>query len=677
MTETITESQAPAAVYPTQAAPLAAGEGLGHQIKPFAAMGALFIAAGAARVAVHATGADEEIAWAVTMAAFVTAVVTAHASKRRFLPKAKILRQRFLQALYLGAGWVAAVAHHGMSMTAVALLAIVGTCLSLAFLREHSIAPPAAVLLPVVDEHDPYVARWAKNMGASGKPLAGSRLLPNPEMIRAGYKYTLELAPGTQTVSGTLALINQIRGALRLQRGHDIIIEEHPTEPEPTALLTIVVKSPIKQARPWPGAVAGFDAATGSVNLGPFVDDEGMAQWDVYRQNGIFGGFMQGDPGSGKSRTFESLALSIAGSQSHPTVVWFACGQGGASSPMLMKHADWTATTIADFHEMLLAATRIYKLQGKENIAYGLNGFTPTAERPGLVIFADELHGLLDPDAYPILGPACQKLMLRIVQEARKAGVAIVGADQSPTLDAFGGAGNGMDTLRSGLINGNGVLMKSETNNAKQVFKVDVDPRKFPKLPGYGFLARPREGARSAPYRGYWVTDEQLLTEPQKIAWRELNRRQTAVAGELYGRRREIAQERREALLGELEMIDAGLFDTLEEMSRQMDKAATAQAESAKADVQLDFADGIPSLRPVQRFWMTAEADPQAAPMTPGETKVLAALARGSAKVGELARSTGLSESGVHQVLGKLVGRGLVEQPQKYGPYQVKQTQAA
>ena len=438
-----------------------------------------------------------------------------------------------------------------------------------------------------------------------------------------------------------------------------------------------MVKSPVKDTRPWPGAAASFDAATGAVNLGPFVDDEGVAQWDAYRQNGIFGGFMQGDPGSGKSRMFETLALSIAGSESHPSVVWFACGQGGASSPMLLEHADWTATSIEQFHDMLLAATRIYKLQGKENIAYKLNGFTPTVERPGLFIFTDELHGLVDPKEHAILGPACQKLMLRIAQEARKAGVAIVAADQSPTLDAFGGAGNGMDTLRSCLLNGNGVLLKSETNNAKQVFKVDIDPRKFPKLPGYGFLARPREDARSAPFRGYWVTDGQLLTEPQKIAWRQLNRRQTAVAGDLYARRHEIAQEREEALLAELDMIDAGLFDTLEEMNRQMDKAATAQAEAAKADMQFDFADGIPSLRPVQRFWMTAGSDPQAAPMTPGETKVLAALSRGRAKVGELAKTTGLSESGVHQVLGKLVDRGLAEQPQKYGPYQIKQTQAA
>jgi hypothetical protein len=676
------KSQA-ATVYITQSAPLAPGEGLGHQIKPFAAMGALFVAAGAARIAIHATGADEEIAWATSMAAFVLAVVTAVASKRRFLPKSKVLRHRFVAALYLGAGWVAAVAHQGLTLGAVAALAIVGTCLSLAFLREHSISAPPPALLPVFDAHDPYVERWAKNMGANGKPLTGSKLLPNPVMIRAGYQYTLELVPGPQTVRGAKAMEEQIRGALRLQRGHDIIVEAHPDEREPTVRLTIVVKSPIKESRPWPGAEAGFDSATGSVNLGPFVDDEGIAQWDVYRENGIFGGFMQGDPGSGKSRMFESIAMSVGASTSHPTVVWFACGQNGASSPMLLEHADWAATTVEDFHEMLFAATRIYKMQSKENIAYRYQGFTPTAERPGLLIFADELHGLVEENpalgGHPILGPANAKMMLAIAREARKAGVAIVAADQSPTMDAFGGSGNGMMTLRSSMTNGNGVLLRSDNPNAKQVFKVDIDPSRFPKdKPGYAYLAKPRTDARSAPYRGYRVMDDQMETEPKKIGWRTLTRRQTAVAGDLYARRHQIAKEREEALLAELEMIDAGLFGTLEEIDRQMEKAAAVKAEEAKVGMQpLEFAEGIPSVRPVQRFWMTAEPDAQSTPMTPGETKVLAALAKGPAKPGELAKRAGLSESGVHAILGKLVERGLADQPQKYGPYQIKQRQAA
>ena len=677
MTETITKPQAPAAaVYATQAAPLAEGEGLGHQIKPFAAMGALFIAAGAARIAVYATGADEEIAWAVTMAAFVTAVVTAHASKRRFLPKAKILRQRFVQALYLGAGWVAAVAHHGMSMTAVAMLAIVGTCLSLAFLRSHSItAPPAVQMLA---HEDTYIDRWAANLGAKGKTLYGSRLLPHPERIRAGWRYTLELVPGSQTLAGVIASQELLRGGLRLKKGQEVIVEEHPDEPAPTALVTIVVQSPVKKSLPWPGAAEAFDSERGAVVLGPFVDGEGVARWSVYRSNGIFGGFMQGDPGSGKSRMFESNALALGSSQTHPTVVWFACGQGGASSPMLVKHADWAAITIEDFHEMLTAACNLYVWQSKQNKHLGLNGFTPTADRPGLVIFVDELHGLLDPNEHAILGPANAALMLRIAREARKAGVAIVAADQSPTLDAFGGSGNGMQTLRSALLNGNGVLLRSENNNAKQVFKVDIDPRAFPKLPGYAWLARPAEGERSAPFRGYEVTDAQLTTEPQRFTWRSLTPRQTNFTqSDAYARRNEVAEERAEALALELELAEAGMLGTLEKLGAQMDKAATARAESAKADVQFDFADGIPPLRPVQRFWMTAEADPQAEPMTPGETKVLAALVRGPAKLGELIKTTGLSESGVYVILAKLDKRKLIEQPQKYGPYQVKQTQAA
>jgi MarR family len=645
------------------AAPLAPGEGLGHQIQPWVAMGSLFIAAGAARVAIHAAGHDAEVAWTVTTVAFAVAVVTAWATRRRFMPTR--LRSRFVAALYLGAGWVGAVAHLGMSWGAVAVLTLVGTSMSLAFWSEHRIGTPVEVALPKLREGDPFVERWARNLGAQGKALAGSRLLPNPELIRAGYKYTLELVPGSQTVSGALVLGDQLRGGLRLAPGQEVIVEEHPTEPAPTALLTIVVKSPIRQARPWPGAADGFDPAAGAVNLGPFVDDEGVAQWDVYRQNGIFGGFLQGDPGSGKSRMFESIAMSVAASESHPTVVWFGCGQGGASSPMLVEHADWAATTVEDFHEMLQAAERVMELNGLENKVYRLPGFTPAAHRPGLLLFVDELHGLVDAKDHLILGPSNQRRMLRLAREGRKAGVALIAADQSPTLDAFGGAGNGSDTLRSCLLNGNGALLKSETNNAKQVFKVDIDPRRFPKLPGYAYLARPREGTRSAPYRGYWVTDEQISTEPGRITWRSLNHRQTQVAGERYAKRHEIAQERQAELELRLQLIDQGLLDTVEEMDRQLAAAEAAQPR----DFQLEFADGIPAIRPVGRFWLTG--DPKAQPMTPGETRVLAALSSGPAKVGQLAQAADLSPQGADLVLKRLADRGLVVQPQKYGPYEL------
>jgi hypothetical protein len=662
MTETATTKRAAG---PALAAPLGPGEGLGYQMQPWTAMGLLCLSAGAVRVAMHATGADEQIAGTVAAAAFVTAVVVACATRRRLMPRR--LRSRFVAALYLAAAWIAGVVHLGLTMGAVAVLVIVGAGLSLAFWSEHRIGPPVEVELPPVDASDVFIERWAANMAAQGKALAGSRLLRDPQVIRAGYQYTLELVPGSQTVAGALALGDQLRGGLRLRRGQEVIVEEHPDLPAPAALLTIVLKSPVRQSRPWPGAAAGFDPKTGSVNLGPFVDDEGVAQWSVYRANGIFGGFLQGDPGSGKSRMFESIALSAAAAESHPTAVWYADGQGGASSPMLTEHADWAATTVEDFYEMLQSAERVMELNGLENKVNRWPGFTPTALRPGLLIFVDELHGLVDGKVHPILGPAVQRIMLRLAREGRKAGVAIVAADQSPTLDAFGGAGNGMETLRSCLLNGNGALLRSETNNAKQVFRVDVDPRRFPKLPGYAYLARPDEGARSAPYRGYWVTDEQLAVEPGRVVWRSLNQRQTTVAGEAYARRREIAQERHEALLLRLQMIDAGLLDTLEEMDRQLGLADQAQAEAAKRDVELRFADGIPAVRPVERFWL--RTSPLAQPLTPGETKVMAALARGAAKAGQLASATGLSESGVYLILGRLTERGLVEQPKMYGPY--------
>ncbi len=58
-------------------------------------------------------------------------------------------------------------------------------------------------------------------------------------------------------------------------------------------------------------------------------------------------------------------------------------------------------------------------------------------------------------------------------------------------------------------------------------------------------------------------------------------------------------------------------------------------------------------------------------PLTPGEQRVMSVLAGGPAKAGVIAKASGLSESGVHLILGQLVQRELVEQPQRYGPYRV------
>jgi hypothetical protein len=626
--------------------------GISRQVAPYAAISAVILAAGAARVAAHATGAEAVTANTVAGAAFVIAVVVAHASKRRILSKA--LRRRFTAAVYLGASWLAYVAHTGLTWGATFALTMLGTGLSLLWWKTHRIPyenEPAPSLSPIdVPDDDLYTTRWAQNLGAASRAYGGS-YLTDLEIIRAGYRYVLRLVPGVHTVAQVRNQPDTLRSGLGLMPGQDVIVEEHPTLPAPAAILTIVTRSPVREPRVWPGPEAGFDTATGSVNLGPFVDGEGPpGKWSVYKRDGIFGGYLQGAPGSGKSRMIEQIACSLAASTSHPTVIWYGDGQNGDSSPMLVKHADYVATTFESIYEMLASAIRVMKINGVENRLAGQVGFHPTKARPGLVVIVDECHKPLSAQENPLLAAATQHLMATIAREGRKVGVALIMASQSPTLDAFGGAGNDADTLRSSLLAGNGVILRSKTPNAKTVFGVDVDPRQFPKLPGYAYLCDPEEGARSAPFRGYWITDELAGYWPPRIGWRSLPRRQGNFAGPTYARRHEIAVQQADTDARLLELADLGIVSD--------NMVPTIQAA---AHVVAGFGDGHPAVVPVRRFWLHAVPDEaKPAELLPGQRKVLDAIVAGHTSPLALRTTTGYSESQVHNLLGELQALGRI-----------------
>jgi hypothetical protein len=657
---------APAAV----GTPELPGAGLGPQITPWAAMGALLVAAGAVRLAQHAaSGADAQIAYGVGGAAFVIAVVAATVTRRRITDRK--MRHRLLAALYLGASWLSMIAFTGVTLGAVAALAILGAGVSLLWWKQHRIGagvePGSADAMPTLDEGDLFIERWRAHLGGKGKQFAGSKLI-EPEIIRAGYRYVLDLVPGSQTVEQVRAAVNTLRSGLRLMPGQDVIVEIHPERPAPAAILTIVTRPQIKTSRPWPGPAQGFDAATGSVNLGPFADGEGVACWRVYTQDSIWGGYIQGGTGSGKSRVLEQIAMSCAAGTSHPTIIWYGDGQSGDSSPMLVEHADYAATSFDAIYNMAQAALRVMKINGVENRLNRKVGFTPTAARPGLLLLIDECHKALSAKENPLLAAATQRAFCTIAREGRKVGVGLLMASQSPTLDAFGGAGNLADTLRSCLLDGNGLILRSKSSNAKQVFNVDINPRAFPKLAGYGYLCDPAPGARSAPFRGYWVTDELAAYWPSRITWRVLPGRQANMAGKHYAQRHEIAAEQQFADQMLLAMADAGTIDEIEALEQHMDAAAAARDA---VDV-VEFGDSHPPVRRVAKFW---EQQPHGGPGRPaglstGEQKVLDAIAQGQDRPKEIMAATGYSSSQVYNLLKALEEEHGAITKAGYGRYQ-------
>src|SRR5690625_7165807 len=99
--------------------------------------------------------------------------------------------------------------------------------------------------------------------------------------------------------------------------------------------------------------------------------------------------FRSGGTGSGKTVVLDTLALSLA-SNDH-TVLWYADGQGGASSNFISQIADHKAFCREEWSDMLSALEAIAEARATENRAIGATdpsqrGFHPTPERPGLAV---------------------------------------------------------------------------------------------------------------------------------------------------------------------------------------------------------------------------------------------------------------------------------------------------
>lgn len=613
--------------------------GLRPQLAPHAAVGALVVAAGAARIAAHVTGDEQTVATWVAGTAFVVAVVAATRVRRRVFDKRA--RRRALAFLAVAVGWLTGVTLAGLSLGAIGLLMALGYGLSMHWWRQH----PVGLIQPRVSRSQ-YQRLWAEHNGASDGALPGSRLT-NPEPIKAGMRFALKLRPGKQTLGMAVAAMEKLRGGLHLLADQQMLLETHPTEPEPTVLMTIVTKSPIKEAVDWPGPSA-FDSATGRVMLGPYADGEGVATWRAYTDNRLWGGFIQGGTGSGKSRLIESIAFSLAASQSHPTVIWYGDGQRGASSPLLMRHADLFAGTYEQIHAMLVALELLMLLRQQENVERELEGFAPAEDRPGALGVIDECHKVFDKTQNPRSWLECQRIAATIAREGGKVGVALLLASQEPTLGAFGGAGSPYcEVLRSNLLSGNGIMLAGKDPNAKTIFGVDDNPKTFPTYGGYGMVTSPAPGERQAHFRGYYLSERLRKYWPERITWRDLSTSEGHVAmGPAYAQRERSFADRKASILGRPPAR------TAVPAQRQPEPAGGGDGIALKV-----FGGGTFPIWTV--FETKARQDAQQR-LKPSHEKVIAAIRSGHTSPQRIADAVDLSVRQVHNLLDDLAEAGVV-----------------
>jgi hypothetical protein len=635
--------------------------GVQKQAAPFAGMGLLVLAAAALNAALDASPDDATILGSTAATCVVIAVVAAHQMRRRLDDRKSL--QRGLAFVTVAATWLISTAAIGLTWNAVAVLGILGTALSLHYLRKVRIPNTVAAVPVAPPEPEPivdrYTARWDKHLGCAGGVLVGSKL-ESPEQVKAGWRYVLRLVPGKQSIAALMSVMILVRGGLGLTLEQDVIAERHPVLEEPAVLLTVVTKPQIKESHEWPGPSVFVD---GKVRLGPYVDGEGTASWTVYNteHQRMKGGFVQGGSNAGKTRLIEIIAFSVAASEEYPTVVWYGDGQGNSSSPTLMKHADWGAQTHEQICTQYACAQLVMELRQDENGLEERIGFVPTADRPGLLLILSECHKPLMKAENPERWEGLQKIIEQIAREGQKVGVAEILETQESTLGAFGGAGvsNRPEMIRSNLLMGNGIMMRSLDANAKMVFKVDDDPSQFPELPGYGLMVAGDSGGRSAPFRAFKLTDEQRAEWPKKIYWRSLDMGSGNAAGMPYLMRAQLAELAREEIRQRVNARRNGTY-----VGGDTDRIFAA-ARGSDGAAELGDLPGVAQF-PV---WNPATEQVQRRDMHDGHRKILAAVGLGIHAPTPIAEATGYTPRRVHQILDELMDEFGAVRRDRHGEY--------
>lgn len=531
--------------------------------------------------------------------------------------------------------WLPYAVLTGPSWDAALALVLIVCTLSARYWQAIRIPHPLAPADPE-EEKDPKDGpvhqRWKLYAACQGGTLPGSWLTGRDTSDPGGReRYDLHLFPGRQTHSLALANLDKVSSALNLPM-RNFVLEPHPNELPTMMRLTVMKKSPIQATVKYTGPKVGG----GIIQIGPYGDGDGTASWrywtpgEVPNAGSWWGGAIIAGMGSGKSRLMELLATGLL-STGH-AVVWFIDPQGGASSPSLKKAADWFVD-LDGAEKMLDALERITKWRGKEMDDEGWIGFDPTPERPGITVFIDEAHEVF-------LDKALAQRWTTLARKIRKVGISLVILSQYPGLKTFGM----QEPLRAAVLAGNLVAMSIEANGQKQLMPgLDIDPGTLPKDPGFGFTVR-RGGkfGRTAPFRAEYVEhpDEWLGMFPSPT----LDPLATNSAGQGYLDRHKDMAAALVTVRAEIEAMRAGRAVASAIVTRAIEQESTGE----------ELGDGflVPAF-PGRLQLVKPEAEPPAP--ANGREAILAVLAQGDAKTGELQKAAGVGETRIRQLIGEMV----------------------
>ncbi|OOC52484.1 MULTISPECIES: hypothetical protein [Nocardiopsis] len=394
-------------------------------------------------------------------------------------------------------------------------------------------APP-----PPLGEH-PMARKWRTRVASGQGSLPGTKLTDLTEEPY-GVRGRLHLVPGRQTIGSVRAALGYVATGLGVDEA-DILIEHvEPTEDEPkpdSSILDVKIVTVGLLNKKVPLEAGRLDVNEDGevhIRLGPYADGDGQARYRLYTADSMWGGFVAGSTGSGKSGLIDNLAL--AAWETKNTIVIYLDPKNGGSSPRIFDRAHWAIPNDPNTWDKLIdGLVELVEARGLENSArLKTSGFTPSKQRPGVLVIVDECHAVINSDNAYRVG--------RIAREGRAAGVAMVLASQIYGLDSFGGS----DAVRANVTAGNTVALRVSRNQASMIADITLDPSALPKITGVGLTAEGRDVA----FRAAWAPNETtaaLMDAALDGAPQELDALAAgaldAGSGGLYSRRHEIAEQ--------------------------------------------------------------------------------------------------------------------------------------
>ena len=649
---------------------------LRQQTAPYKVLVGLLGTAWLARAAVWVTGDPGAVAWSVAGLAGVSAVIVTLVVRRRI---SRRLRLWLGACLVAACSWLVLAADTGVDWDTIACLVTGGVGLATPHWRRHRIPNVPLSREPRIGNSIPEL--WKAHVAVNGGPLPDSALT-NPRRGKHRERYDVLLRPGKQSLSTALSQVNLIASGLHVA-DEDIIIERHPSGDGSVLMLTVVRNSPVKETQLFNGPLWTLDAnGRGEVELGWFADGVGRATWKVLTRNSIWGGLIVGGTGSGKSRLLEGLICSMRASGL--ITVFYGDPQGGTSSDALASNATWGARGNDQIIEMLRRVDCALEWRGIQNSAYGLSGFTASANRPGIMVVLDECHMILSDERY---GEEATAICENIARVGRKLGIGLILASQTGDLPTFGGS----QALRDGIRLGNTVVLRTTNRTTKGILGLDFEPHLLPEIPGFGYIvAAVGSTDRTAPFRADYLqelSEEELQAvyegaEPRegtahwwlsRIKDASLNKDKLMIRalGHQFAQRNETMQAARQE---QQDLLNAFIEGRLEGQTLSTSATGLSTAEQAANLAQVLEFPAAPSFvnAPVNPAATApvAAGQPSEIPadLTNGQRDVLLAIKAGKVKKSHIMAATGLSDSGVIKILRALIERGLVIQP-RWGHY--------